>query len=284
MLHVHVDVDEPRKKKRRTGAPSSPSPSSSLATRALSLATAHGPSPLSPPGLPHHTLLALPSDVFGQIALYLPIRERFPLRVAVSTAALSREPGSMKRLDSLLFHDQVVVDLSSTNITSTGMSFLYGARFRLQRLSLKGCLLLRDEAKELQVVATLMNLYALDLSETRIGNQALACLGSMALTRLKLQGCSLITDAGLRHLRGLPLILLNLHNCKEITDAGLAHLRGLPLTHLDLGRCFRITDAGLRYLCGLPLNVLNLHNCKEITDAGLAHLRGLPLTHLDLGR
>jgi RNA polymerase sigma factor (sigma-70 family) len=118
------------------------------------------------------------------------------------------------------------------------------------------------------------------------------------LRRLVL-GHSLITDAGLVHVRDLTqLTWLYLENT-AVSDAGLAHLKGLtnlvglPLQDTDVGDegmkvvsgmprmewlslgNTRVGDEGLRHLSGLDrLEVLTLEE-TPITDAGLAHLKGL---------
>ncbi len=112
-------------------------------------------------------------------------------------------------------------------------------------------------------------------------------------------GHSLITDAGLVHVRNLTqLTWLYLENT-QVSDAGLAHLKGLtnmvglPLQDTDVGDeamkvvsgmprmewlslgNTRVGDEGLRHLNGLNrLEVLTLEE-TPITDAGLVHLKGL---------
>jgi hypothetical protein len=91
---------------------------------------------------------------------------------------------------------------------------------------------------------------------------------------------SLVTDAGMRELRGLrQLRKLSLWGTR-ITDAGVESLRGLTeLEDLDLGGT-RISDAGLKSLAGLAkLTSLRL-GATKVSDAGLASL--LPLTQLEL--
>jgi hypothetical protein len=100
----------------------------------------------------------------------------------------------------------------------------------------------------------------------------------LPLTTLSLRGTR-IADAGLVHLRDLPLESLVL-GYTLVTDEGLEHLTSLPLTILDL-EATRVTDDGLRHLADLPLRSLSL-NYAPITDAGLRHLRELPLGQLML--
>jgi hypothetical protein len=90
-----------------------------------------------------------------------------------------------------------------------------------------------------------------------------------------------VTDAGLAHIRHLPLTDLCLRGTM-ITDAGLIHLKNMPLTSLVLGYTL-ITDAGLKQLASLPLKTLDLEG-TSVSDDGLRHLQGLPLRSLSLNR
>ena len=95
-----------------------------------------------------------------------------------------------------------------------------------------------------------------------------------------------VIDGQLEHLSQLPgLEFVYLSGLTRITDAGLKHLRGLTsLKELDIsgstvspGRR-TITDAGLENLRNLrKLEKLNL-DLTEVTDEGLRHL--IPLTQL----
>ena len=60
------------------------------------------------------------------------------------------------------------------------------------------------------------------------------------------------------HLKKLTSLEVLILSSTEITDAGLEHLKDLPLNTLDLNLCFNLTDAGLEHLKGLPLKTLNL--------------------------
>jgi hypothetical protein len=93
-----------------------------------------------------------------------------------------------------------------------------------------------------------------------------------------------VTDAGLKHLRGLKqLTQLDLTGTR-VTDAGmkeLVHLRNL--TSLDLSST-QVTDAGLKEVANLEaLTRLELWGTK-VTDTGLETLTSLKhLTNLGLG-
>ena len=84
-----------------------------------------------------------------------------------------------------------------------------------------------------------------------------------------------VTDAGLKHLKGLTQLQALLLNHTQVTDAGLEHLKRLTqLQGLSLNST-HVTDAGLENLKGLTqLQYLWLNN-THVTDAGLEHLTGL---------
>jgi hypothetical protein len=98
--------------------------------------------------------------------------------------------------------------------------------------------------------------------------------GLGALTILEVYGRNSVTDAGLAHVREMPLLqFLTLQNAR-ITDAGLEQLKDLKLGLLSLGGN-KITDAGLVHIGAIKtLKTLWLGN-TEVTDAGLEHLKGL---------
>ena len=90
-----------------------------------------------------------------------------------------------------------------------------------------------------------------------------------------LRGSGVLSDEGLKTLKGLgDIISLNLRDT-EITSEGLVHLkvfRSLRRLHLERTK---IDDSGLENLSGLTeLEYLNLYQ-TEVSDAGLAHLAGL---------
>jgi Leucine Rich repeat len=107
-----------------------------------------------------------------------------------------------------------------------------------------------------------------------------AGLGSIGylpgLEELQLGGF-LVTDPGLRHLKGMTrLQRLDLSSC-DVHDQGLVHLEGLTgLQVLNLNRTW-VSDAGLVHLRGLTnLRTLNLEE-TQVTDAGVRDLqRALP--------
>lgn len=108
--------------------------------------------------------------------------------------------------------------------------------------------------------------------------------GTTTLTDLRLCSCWRLTNAGLDHLRNVPLTRLDLSGCLHLSDEGLGALQGMPLTELGLnfkGRGW-LSNVGLEKLCGLPLRTLRLRNCIKVTGEGLRHLRDMPLSNLNL--
>jgi len=92
-----------------------------------------------------------------------------------------------------------------------------------------------------------------------------------------------VTDAGLKHLAGLPIKQLALTRF-DVAGPGLADLARISsLEYLSLSDT-DVTDDDLRHLARIAsLRRLNLIDCN-ITDAGLKHLSGLPLETLSLDR
>jgi hypothetical protein len=93
---------------------------------------------------------------------------------------------------------------------------------------------------------------------------------------------SSIGDQGLQHLSQWTNVEdLFFNSCPNITDAGLRHLVGLPnlkmLTLLEEGGGMVITDAGLVHVGQMKhLKSLTLTNFPKVTDAGLVHLHDSP--------
>lgn len=82
-----------------------------------------------------------------------------------------------------------------------------------------------------------------------------------------------ITDSGLDILAKLPLTRLSLNACFKLTDAGLGKLRRLRLVGLDLGY-MGLTNASLQHLRSMPLASLGLSGSDWLTDAGLGEILG----------
>jgi hypothetical protein len=146
---------------------------------------------------------------------------------------------------------------------------------------------------------------SVDLSGKNVKNSDLYQLKWVrGLTELNLSDTP-VTDAGLTHLKGVPLSYLILARTR-ITGEGLRQLRRYERVRgLDLSGT-QVTDAGLAHLNGMETlegldlsgtpvtdrGIAALRNCKslygidisdtQVTDAGLDHLRGLPLRILNL--
>ena len=139
--------------------------------------------------------------------------------------------------------------------------------------------------QDLAQVGRLPSLAAVALVESKVTDAGLRHMrGLTNLSDLQLFFTNQITDAGLEHLKGLKsLSQLELMGT-QVTDAGLLHIKGFTrLTVLDLEQT-RVTDAGLAQLREFTnLSRLNV-SLTKVTDAGLVHLRGLTkLASLDLG-
>ena len=118
-------------------------------------------------------------------------------------------------------------------------------------------------------------LYGVDLSYTQVPNDEVDKLrGLTSLRDLNLDTAYQFGDAGMTHLEGLPLTALNLRGT-QITDAGLRHLRGMTQLVVLAVPQTAVTDAGMADIAPLTdLERLILHN-TQIGDAGLARLQGL---------
>jgi Leucine Rich repeat len=87
---------------------------------------------------------------------------------------------------------------------------------------------------------------------------------------------SLVTDAGLVHMQGLPDLRVLYLGRSQVTDAGLIHIRETTrLEELRIG-ALPVTDAGMVHLRKMTrLRELELEYSK-VTDAGLIHLATMP--------
>ena len=125
----------------------------------------------------------------------------------------------------------------------------------------------------------------LDLTSTRIQDDALAHLRNLTQMKRLWLGHTAVSDAGLALLSPLRhLVLLDLE-ATHVTDAGLSHLAELTeLEELNLAD-LPITDAGLKQLTPLQqLRRLNLRS-TAISDAAIPCLSQLPhLEYLDLSQ
>ena len=93
-----------------------------------------------------------------------------------------------------------------------------------------------------------------------------------------------MSDAGLKHLKGLTQLRLLDLDGTQVSDAGLEHLKGLTQLR-DLGLDgTRVSDAGLKHLRGLT-QLQELYLCDtKVSDAGLEHLKGLTQLQVSFAR
>ena len=107
----------------------------------------------------------------------------------------------------------------------------------------ESCKALRGQMREAR-----LDVRQLDVQGTRVTDAWLRGVATTftGLTKLDLERCTKITDAGLEHVGKLSnLTSLALTDCEGMTDAGLDHVGKLGnLTTLSLERCVRVTDAG----------------------------------------
>jgi hypothetical protein len=86
-----------------------------------------------------------------------------------------------------------------------------------------------------------------------------------------------VTDAGIRHLRGLPLTYINLWHT-SIGDESLGYIAEMkPMKQVQIKDCQAVTDAGVAKLVALEnLQIVNLGECRRITDESVRLLSGIP--------
>jgi hypothetical protein len=122
---------------------------------------------------------------------------------------------------------------------------------------------------------TYMGIKGLNVDDTQVTDAGLRHLkGLNQLVILDLGGTR-VTDAGMKSLRALSRLECLWLDRTRVTDAGLQNLKTLPQLQMLEFDGTRVTDAGLEYLKPLSqLQALSLGNTK-VTGAGLRHLTGL---------
>jgi hypothetical protein len=143
---------------------------------------------------------------------------------------------------------------------------------------------LRGTDTVLELIGKLSDVVNLDLFLSDLTDAGLKHLRGMNSLRSLAMGGTQITDAGLQHLEGLTELEYVGLRANNVTDAGLARLQKLTaLTGLTLSET-KVTDAGLARLKGLTkMDYLRIDQ-TAITDAGLEHLHGMTqLKRLDIG-
>lgn len=117
------------------------------------------------------------------------------------------------------------------------------------------------------------SLTSLDLGESSLKLNWLRKLQYLPKLRVLVLGCTSVPG--------------NSHLAARLTNAGMRHLRGLPITHLGLSWCCKVTDLGLLCLLGMPRSILSLdlENCKMLEPPeGLKALLWMRLRSLNLVR
>jgi hypothetical protein len=176
--------------------------------------------------------------------------------------------------------------LSHTKITGVGLVYLRNCS-RLKELWVSDVPLTPEGGRAIANLVALEKLHArMNKIFTRtpvVGDEILEGCGNLQHLEWIDVVDRPVTDAGVRHLRGLPRLWSLLLDGTRITDQGLAHIAAVPsLSSLDIGWT-HVTDAGLVHLqYATRLELLHLQG-NPISDDGICHLRGLnKLTVLDL--
>lgn len=192
-------------------------------------------------------------QVSGEIVVKRAVagRKAVGLRVSPTRARWPAREWLERRFGVDLFTEVVYVDLSATAVVDLDLARLHGLP-RLRFLSLANA---HVTDAGLQSLVRLTRLERLDLSGTKATDACLPLLaklfnlvelrlGSTMSTLGRLDQATLVTDAGLRHLRPLKRLKRLDLSGTQISDAGLKHLLALEsLEYVDL-RDTRTTSAG----------------------------------------
>lgn len=99
------------------------------------------------------------------------------------------------------------------------------------------------------------------------------------LKHINLSCCPAVNDVVLHYLSELNLTKLEMQYCHYISDAGIQNLfgneMGQSLRHLDLYSCHELTDASLDILFGnsKSLKFLDIQECKKINTEKVDHIK-----------
>ncbi|QEG36819.1 leucine-rich repeat domain-containing protein [Bythopirellula goksoeyrii] len=112
--------------------------------------------------------------------------------------------------------------------------------------------------------------------QSRLEDNLMECISASPHLYELFIGNSLITDAGLRHIKGMNnLLAIDLPSGPDVSNACLAHLPAMKQLNWIDASDVPVKDEGLAYLSTLTqIEQIELNRC-QITDAGLMHLRRL---------
>lgn len=171
-------------------------------------------------------------------------------------------------------------------ITDTGLQHFFQGQqqiggCRLEMINLKGGVGITDAAVT-AISHHCPSLTHLDLDHCKITNNAAATLAQYPLPRLSYLSfafCVKLEDSGLAEMvktRRFALQTIKLNGCNMISDAGIELLvNGMPsITELHLASIYRISNACMaEVFAKLPhLQLLDIRNCKGLTWDVFAHL------------
>ena len=166
-------------------------------------------------------------------------------------------------------------------MTERGFAAIASLR-RLKTLRLRNCPNISPAA--FRQLSDMHSLKDLDVVDTPVGDDALAVITNLELTRLVLNSDN-VSDTGMQHVCGmLTLQQLEIGNKTRVSDRGLKHLWRLNrLNQLSLFSPL-ITGRGFSTLAELPrLYTLRLTS-PALTDEAFGYLSETPLlNHLELG-
>ena len=166
------------------------------------------------------------------------------------------------------------VDFRGTRLTDTGVVHIASGCSDLRSFDASQCTQVSDVGIK-ALVHHCANLTRLSLKHTNLSNEGLTHIGRKcaALHTLIIEGCSLVTDAGIKALVSgcVKLATLDLSETK-VTNKGLEYIarKCSELTSLGLCKCSKVSDDGVK---ALALKCSKLHSVDlsstSVTDFGV---------------